>query len=128
MPHYIGETINRRADALSIAVRDRKFRSVTMWTDETALPAKIESVIVMGESGTGKTTLVNALRVALETDASLDDRLTIPKRIITRPRRKNDDLIENMFVTPRRFDDLIARGAVSLHWERELEGTKTYPG
>lgn len=128
MASYYVETINRRTDALSVAIGDRKFRSITFWSREAELPSKIESVIVVGESGTGKTTLVNTLRGVLRSDVVLSDQITIPKRIVTRPQRRNDDVVENMFVTPRQFEDLIAQGAVSMHWERELEGTKTYLG
>lgn len=71
------------------------------------------SIVVVGSSGNGKTTLVNGLR-AYEND------FIFPKRYITRPRRKGDDLIENEHVRPEKFDSLLQGGDLEIAWSRPL--------
>lgn len=75
------------------------------------------SIIVVGSSGNGKTTLVNGLR-------SYGDEFIFPKRYITRPRRKGDDLIENAHVRPDGFDRLIRDGRLDIVWKRPLGKTR----
>ena len=43
------------------------------------------------------------------------------ERYITRPARKNDDLIENSHVTFEEFQALIDQGAMSFYWNRVME-------
>jgi hypothetical protein len=75
------------------------------------------SIIVVGSSGNGKTTLVNGLRAH-------DDQFIFPKRFITRPRRKGDDLVENEHVRPDRFDHLLGTGGIGIAWSRPLGKTR----
>lgn len=75
-----------------------------------------ESIIVVGSSGAGKTTLVNGLR-----KAELARKLVIPRRLVTRPPRENDDFVENLHVTNSEFDRRVSRGEALPHWTRILE-------
>ncbi|HXE09877.1 MAG TPA: hypothetical protein VN554_00445 [Verrucomicrobiae bacterium] len=75
------------------------------------------SIIVVGSSGNGKTTLVNGLR-------AYEDTFIFPKRYITRPQRKGDDLIENEHVDPARFDELLDAGHLAVAWTRPLGKTR----
>jgi ribose 1,5-bisphosphokinase PhnN len=78
---------------------------------------KTVSLIVVGSSGNGKTTLVNGLR-------PYDSQFTFPKRYITRPQRKGDDLIENKHVRPEKFDALLEAREVDIAWHRPLGKTR----
>jgi len=82
---------------------------------------KIANVIIVGSSLSGKTTLVDAVRSAMKTDDALDTAFQIPKRVITRPQRANDNLVENQFVTADEFDALVQRGEIGMHWIRKME-------
>lgn len=76
-----------------------------------------ESVVVVGSSCSGKTTLVNGLRTE-----EYQDKLTIPQRYITRPIRHNDDLTENLPIGKENFKERANTGRINPHWERILDG------
>lgn len=80
--------------------------------------------IFVGSSLVGKTTLVDTLREAMKSDARLSTTFEIPKRVITRPQRENDNLNENQFVTTEEFDELVRSGEIGFHWERKMEGNR----
>jgi len=84
----------------------------------------ISDVIFVGSSLVGKSTLVDAIRGAMEKDEKLSSVFQIPKRVITRPQRANDNLVENKFATVDEFEDMIQRGEVGLHWVRKMEGDR----
>src|ERR1700722_3442378 len=77
---------------------------------------RYESLVVVGSSGTGKTTAVNGLRIP-----QYADRLVIPHRYITRPQRAGDDLTENSHLSHRAFELNARAGIFSPHWQRILE-------
>jgi ribose 1,5-bisphosphokinase PhnN len=77
----------------------------------------IRKIVVVGSSGTGKTTVVNAVRDV--------DGVYVPKRSLTRPPRENDDLVENGHVTPERFSELVEAGEIAVYWTRKMEGDRT---
>lgn len=79
---------------------------------------KHKSIVVVGTSGSGKTTTVNGLR-----SANLID-VVIPKRFITRPKRHNDDLAENTHIDIDEFHSGRKSGAVWPSWSRDLGGEK----
>ncbi len=85
----------------------------------------IDSIIFVGSSFAGKSTMVDAIRDAIAQDPELASHISIPKRIITRPQRQNDNLIENDFRTAGEFSRMVANGEVGLHWVRKMEGTRT---
>ncbi|MET1033594.1 MAG: hypothetical protein ABWX94_03775 [Candidatus Saccharimonadales bacterium] len=76
-----------------------------------------KSVVIVGSSGAGKTTLVNGLRTPEYTD-----RLIVPHRYITRPYRLGDDLIENSHLGPEVFRERVEEGAIWPFWNRTLDG------
>lgn len=82
---------------------------------------KISNIIFVGSSLSGKTTLVDALRTAMKTDDALDTAFQVPKRVITRPQRANDNLVENQFVTADEFEALVQSGEIGMHWIRKME-------
>lgn len=74
---------------------------------------EISSIVVVGSSGAGKTTLVNSVR-----GPEYSDRLVVPRRFITRPPRGGDDRTENSYLPHVFFDESVNRGAIWPHWER----------
>jgi len=85
----------------------------------------VESVIFVGSSFVGKTTLVDVIRRAINRDPNTFKQFHIPKRIITRPQRQNDNLVENEFHTLDEFRKMVVREEIGMHWVRKMEGTRT---
>lgn len=79
---------------------------------------KIDSLIIVGSTCSGKTSLVRSLREIYKED------LIIPLRYITRPQRKNDDLVENQPVPTEVFQGLIADNKIDVWWKRPMEGDR----
>lgn len=77
--------------------------------------SEVSSLVIVGASGAGKTTVVNGLR-----ESDLSGALEMPKRYITRPKRLNDDLVENVPINASDFDDMVANGSIDVHWQRDL--------
>lgn len=86
---------------------------------------KIDSIIFVGSSSTGKSTLVDVVRDAISQDPELSARVSVPKRVVTRPQRENDNLVENIFITPEAFSAMVEKGKIGLRWIRKMEGTRT---
>lgn len=103
-----------QADLSSIRVRTKNLEKLK----------QISDVIFVGSSLVGKSTLVDAVRNAMNTDDALASVFQIPKRVITRPQRANDNLVENQFVTVDEFEEMVRRGDVGLHWVRKMEGNR----
>lgn len=80
--------------------------------------AKIDSLIVVGSTCSGKTGLVRSLRDIY------GERLIIPLRYITRPQRQNDDLVENRPVPNEVFQDLLDKSLIDVWWKRAMEGNR----
>lgn len=85
---------------------------------------EIFNIIFVGSSLVGKTTLVDAVRDAMVIDPKLASTFQIPKRVITRPQRENDNLVENQFVTTEEFDRMVQSGEIRMHWVRKMEGNR----
>lgn len=68
-------------------------------------------VLVVGPSGAGKDTLINAARVAL----AADPRFVFPRRVVTRPAIAT--LEDHDTATPEEFALREANGAYALSWE-----------
>lgn len=76
-----------------------------------------KSIVVVGSSGAGKTTLVNGLRTP-----EYAGKVVIPHRYITRPYRQGDDLVENSHLTSEVFQARVKTGAIWPFWNRTLDG------
>jgi ribose 1,5-bisphosphokinase PhnN len=79
-------------------------------------PTVVRSLIVVGSSGTGKTTIVDGLR-----SGRFADHVVVPRRFVTRRRRVEEGDAENLHLNNARFEDLLRRGSVFPEWERTLE-------
>ena len=66
-------------------------------------------VLVVGPSGAGKDTLINAARTLCADDATI----VFPRRTVTREASAAED---NLPVTPAQFDRLVMEGGFGLHW------------
>lgn len=75
-------------------------------------PNKIKNVVIVGNSGCGKTTMVNSIRAM--------PHVTVPKRVLTRPPRLNDDLTENIHLGLDGFEELSRNGGLMFSWPRQL--------
>ena len=88
-----------------------------VWIDKDNLNEikELQSILVVGPSSSGKTTMVNMMRKMIENDAL--HMFEIPKRLTTRPLRENEDLVENDIVTHEEFAKRIDGG---LAWDRDM--------
>lgn len=124
-----GEEIKEDHDGagrkLAESLKGSGLDSLRIRTENLVQLRDIKSIIVVGSSSVGKSTIVDAIRNAIEQDRELAARLSIPKRVITRPQRENDNLAENTFKKPEEFTSMIEDGEIGLRWVRKMEGTRT---
>lgn len=106
-------------------IQQENLKTLRLRRSNLAMLEDIESIIFVGSSFVGKTTLVDVIRGAINEDPDTFGQLRIPKRIITRPQRQNDNLVENEFRTLDEFREMVARGEIGMHWVRKMEGTRT---
>jgi ribose 1,5-bisphosphokinase PhnN len=112
--HNDGE---RLAEILRVLLASKDAPPV--WIDVGNLKAlsDLRSVLVVGPSNSGKTTMVNMMRKVV------DGIFEVPKRIMTRPIRENDDMNENQFAaTEEEFKRLTAGG---IAWNRDMGDGRT---
>lgn len=85
-----------------------------------------DGIVVVGSSGAGKSYHIGAAR---NSSLSHEGVIQFPTRLITRARRKDDDLDENQHVTRQHFETACAGGILSVFWPRSLvKGTTEYYG
>ena len=78
------------------------------------LPASPRSIVVIGGSGAGKTTVVDAVRAAALPGVA------VPERRVTRPSRPDDHPAEAVPRDAATFAAEVAAGALGLCWQRTL--------
>jgi ribose 1,5-bisphosphokinase PhnN len=103
----------------SIKNYSKKLKSIQItnpnkWSE---LHSKIKGIMIVGSTCSGKSTIVNQIRNSLK-------KVKVPKRIITRPQRLNDNLIENTFRTKDEFQKMITNHEIGLNWTRKMEGKR----
>jgi len=78
--------------------------------------SEIRSVVVIGSSGCGKTTLVSGVRTP-----PYSNDMVVPRRLVTRSEREDEDSRENRHIARDEFRALVAAGRVDPCWSRLLE-------
>jgi ribose 1,5-bisphosphokinase PhnN len=76
----------------------------------------IRSVVVVGSSGCGKTTLVSGIRTP-----PYCDHVVVPRRLVTRRARQGEDPRENRHIDRDLFQRLAETGRLDPCWNRVLE-------
>ncbi len=117
----INATIKEEGINLANLIKSKDLSSIRLRTNNLEKLKQISNIIFVGSSLVGKTTLVNILRNAMKSDKALSQLFQIPKRVITRPQRVNDNLVENQFVTAIEFEEMVRRGDIDFHWTRKME-------
>lgn len=79
----------------------------------------VESIVIVGSSGTGKSTLVDGLR-----HPEYEDKVVMPNRYTTRPERMNDNMSENSHISQAGFKEGVKRGVIVPYWMRPMEGDR----
>ena len=85
-----------------------------LWSE---ISPTIRGVVIVGSTCSGKSTLVDAIR-----ESSLD--VVVPKRVITRPQRQKDNVIENTFRSKEELNNMVKSREIGLHWTRKMEGSR----
>jgi ribose 1,5-bisphosphokinase PhnN len=115
-PEAIGSRLARLIESShlpSIRIRSENLNKLT----------SIERIVIVGSSATGKSTVVDQIREAVSSRASaLADKIEVPKRVITRVQRENDNFRENTFAPSEdAFEQYVQDG---LQWRRFMEGER----
>lgn len=112
-PSLYSSCIGSEIDDEQFIISPNHFRSFK-FTSNFKNITSIRGILVIGPSGSGKTTLINNLKKQCEN-------VIVPKRLITRPPRLNDDIDENIYLTKKEFEAKIERNELEFYWCRELE-------
>lgn len=75
-----------------------------------------ESIVVVGASNAGKTTLVRGLRTP-----EYEGKVVVPTRFTTRPARLNEDPDENVHLEEAEFHQRVHEELINPHWARYFE-------
>lgn len=86
----------------------------------------IQSVILLGSTCVGKSTLERAVRTASLEDPLLKEKVSVPQRVATRPIRA-DDGDDIYFCSPDEFIDMISSNRLGLYGIKIMEGGREEP-
>ena len=114
------ESDHSQGHDLYLALSQLNLKSLNIRKESLEKLKNIDSVIIIGSSWSGKTTIRDIL------DANKISPFSFPKRIITREQRPNDNLIENDFVQD--LDSLKSRVRNGYIWKRDLGEKVEYYG
>ena len=82
-----------------------------------ATPERIDSVVLVGATCAGKTTLAEAVRAS---PLVRDGRVAVPIRFVTRAPRQGDTATENAHVSREEFERRTRSREIRLHWIRRF--------
>jgi ribose 1,5-bisphosphokinase PhnN len=82
------------------------------------LPTRIETVVVVGSTCAGKTTICELLR---RSASARDGLLAVPHRFVTRPPRQHDERAETVHVSGEKFDEGVTNGTIAFSWTRDFD-------
>lgn len=123
MRHFLTPAKQAGLDLIDL-VEKSNLGSIRLRRSNLAKLGDIRAIVFVGSSFTGKSTLVDAVRGALG-QPWISDRLVVPQRIITRPRRLNDNTVENAFYSLEELTRMFGYGEVGVHWVRHMEAGRT---
>ena len=103
----------------------RRKRQIGVNKDTLFYLKQVSSLVLIGSSCTGKSTLIDTLQKSIPVESGLID---VPLRYITRSRRFGDRDSENIFVSENKFKEMQRSGEIGLAWERSLHGPNTLYG
>lgn len=90
--------------------------------EKLAALERIDAVVVVGPSGAGKSSLVDVARTYINDPALAEAHFVVPKRIVSRPERANDNLAENDFVA--NLDEFKEKVGDGIRWRRKMDQRK----
>lgn len=111
--------------AIDSYIKEHQLESLRINQENISDLQEVNSIVFVGSSLAGKSTMIDSIREVLSEDPQLAEAFSIPKRIVTRPQRENDNLQENIFRTPEEFIEMTDSGEVSLSWVRKMEKDRT---
>ncbi len=100
--------------------RDLSQRTSIVVLEKCTEISNIAGIAFVGSSASGKTTIVNSVRGY----AQVGDEVVIPRRYITRPPRRGDDMTENLHIQRADLYQKIQTGEVTVSWVRHMEGKR----
>lgn len=121
--HYAAETGEQPVHAGRELLQSLTFADLrSLRTRSTNLQQleRIDAAIVIGSSGTGKTTLEHLVREASVKDPLLQGRISVPKKVITRELRPGETDV--VYTVPEAFPDLITSKSLGLYGTKLMEG------
>lgn len=83
---------------------------------------RIDAIVVVGPSGAGKSTLVDVARTYIGAPELAGANFVVPKRIVSRPQRANDNLLENDFA--KSLDEFREKVGGGILWRRKMDQKK----
>lgn len=78
----------------------------------------LQGIAIVGSTCSGKSTIADAIR---DSALAATGKVDVPKRCITRPQRVNDNLVENMFLSPEELAASQREGRLAFTWVRHME-------
>ncbi|MBV9159517.1 MAG: hypothetical protein JO019_02885 [Candidatus Kaiserbacteria bacterium] len=114
-----GRLLRERMDLMGDIVQQETDHALLEFNDANLDKLKeIKSIVIVGPSGAGKSTLVDVMRHYVES-SGLGERFAVPKRVVSRPQREKDNLIENEFAGSSEEFEEKTRGGI--RWRRKMD-------
>jgi hypothetical protein len=101
-----------------LVARVEHLRSVTIYPEKLDLLTHIGSIIIVGGTCVGKSTIVRAVR---ESRVETEGLTCVPRRYVTRAPRLNDDPFEAAQISAGLFQQGVRCGFFGLSWARHME-------